>query len=110
MRYLLLATVYCLLVACDQVTNIHLHQLAPSPVTTRLEAPPHVCDASCPPSHAPEPVPQPVLEPVCDEAFKVRDHTQWVNTCGTSEEKAPIPAPTPKPTPIPPSCRTGLGC
>ena len=81
----------------------------------------HVCDRTCPPSH---PQPKPPAPAVLDrcfgkagEDFKARDHVQFVNECGSSEDKAPNPpippAPVP-PKPVPPSCLlflgTGKGC
>lgn len=106
MRYLALLL---LLAGCDQVTNVHHYTTQVSP--TVIEAP-HVCTAACPPSHAAVEAPKPVppSEPVCDEAFKVRDHTQWVNACGTSADKEPLPpAVVVPPKPVPPSCRTAKG-
>lgn len=94
-------------VGCDQVTHVHLTQVSPSEVRIVDVAVP--CGGTCPPvvTETPRPVSAPTPEPECTEAFKVRDHVQFINHCGSPADKEPVPVPVP--TPVPPGCRLALG-
>ena len=106
------------LVACGEQESpvAPTHVIVPAPnVTINVLLPDgHVCDRTCPPSHPTPKPPTPAVPDRClgkaGDDFKARDHVQFINECGSSEDKAPNPpAPVP-PKPVPPSCRLAKGC